>query len=506
MNEHDLPPVWGETPGTPPRRLLPAGKREMLFGLAMVVAGLGLANCLFMTGASLGFALMLLFSLGAAAVYLARGGCRGDGYSRALLVLSAVIAAGLPRGADGFVKFVMVCFLFVGINLGLTGLAGKLAHSTAGASSLLDAFRTAFGLGFGKLPESLGGVREAFRSGGPAAKKSGAVLVGLAMAVPVLAIMIPLLMRSDAAFEGLLELLPEIEVPEIFVTLLFGIPLLLVLYTRTVALAHAGQTAPRVSRGKKLSSLTMNTLLGAVCVLYAVYLVSQLAYFSGGFSGILPKGYSLSEYARRGFFEMAWLCAINLSVMILGIGLGEKLGGKTSLATRLLCLFIGMVTLFLVAAAGAKMVLYIGSYGMTRLRILTMVIMAFLGLTTVIVCVWLFMPKLAYMRIVVLSALVIGAAVLWTDVNSLVAAYNVDAYLSGRLETVDVLYLEELGGAAAPQLRRLWEQAQDTKVTRQAAGALSKLCGETWVEDFRDWNYTDYMAGKITAEWKNTKR
>ena len=56
-----------------------------------------------------------------------------------------------------------------------------------------------------------------------------------------------------------------------------------------------------------MASVTLCVALGMISLVYVLYLVSQLAYFSGGFSGILPKGYTMAEYARRGFFEMAWL-------------------------------------------------------------------------------------------------------------------------------------------------------------------------------------------------------
>ena len=100
--------------------------------------------------------------------------------------------------------------------------------------------------------------------------------------------------------------------------------------------------------------MTVNTVLIAVSVVYVVYLISQLAYFSGGFSGILPEGYTFAEYARRGFFEMAWICAINLLIMCLAVGLCSKKADRTPIVSRLLCLFIGLVTLFLVVAASAK--------------------------------------------------------------------------------------------------------------------------------------------------------
>ena len=476
-------------------------KREAIFGLAILVFGLALGNCFIFGGLNLGFAAALLCCTATAVVYLSRSGCKGTRYHRMVLVLCAVIIPGFARADDHFVKFVLGCFLFVGINLGLGGMAGRSLWDPASVYSLLDPFRCFFGLGFGRMGRAFRGIRNAVREGGETVKKGSAVLMGAVIAVPILVIMIPLLMRSDAAFEGLLDLLPEFDFAEAFATVIFGGGAACILYTRTVALVHDDPALPPEQRERQgLHPLTVNTALLAVCAVYVVYLLSQLAYFVGGFSGILPEGYSLSEYARRGFFEMAWLCVINLSVMIFGISVTKKQEGKTPLMTRIACLFIGLVTLFFVFAAGAKMVLYIGAYGMTRLRILTMVIMAFLGITTATVSIWLFLPRLPYMKVVVITALVMGAAVLWADVNTVVAKYNVESYLSGRLETVDVDHLSGLGSGAVPYLDRLATEAEDPFIREYAENVLRGW----WIgnsDDLRAWNYTDHVAREILERW-----
>lgn len=481
----------------------PTGKKEGIFGVFVVIFSIFLANCLIYSGVNLGFTLALLGSTAAAVVYLWRSGCKGSWYGWTLLALSAVIIPGFARTDDGFVKFVMGCFLFVAVNLGLCDVAGKTVWNTSSVRSLLDCFRTAFVLTIGRISYAFRGISIMLQSGGTAAKNGAAALLGAVIAIPVLAILIPLLMSADAAFQGLLELLPEFELEEILATLIFGSGLACLGYTRAVALRHDPKINDNyVNLRKGLNPITVNTVLGAVCAVYVVYLASQLAYFVGGFSGILPEEFTVAEYARRGFFEMAWICVINLTVMILAISFTEKKQGRSPLSIRLLCLFIGIVTLFLVVAAGAKMVLYIGSFGMTRLRVLTMVIMAFLGLTTAIVSLWLFAPKLPYMKIVVLSAMLLGAAVLWTDVDSVVAKYNVDNYLSGQLENVDIPHLKSLGSGAVPHLDRLVREASDKKVREKAESALTHLAYQHKIQDFRDWNYVEAIAEIILEQYK----
>lgn len=491
-----IPPV--ETPAvfwerySPP--VYPAEKRELIFGAAILVCSIFLWNFILYGGFNLGFAIGALAVIGCSVWYLHAWGCRFDRYSGSLLVFSCLIAAGFARSSDGFVKFVMMLFLLFGVNLSLCLAAGQNRRSPDSIGTVLDVPRTVFVLGFGSMAATTRGLNNARKQAGTAGKKGGAALLGIAIAVPLLAIMIFLLMRADAAFEGLMDLLPETDWDEPLQSVLFGSLAAWLLYSRGVGLRNKEKNIPSRSRRAGLNSITVNTILGAVCLLYGVYLFSQLAYLSGGLSGILPQGYTLAQYARRGFFEMAWLSAINLSVMCLAMGLAEK----SEKGTRIFCLFLGVVTLFLIAAASAKMFLYIGSYGLTRLRVLTEVIMVWLAITTVLVCVWLFRPKFPYMKAVVIAALVLGTAVLWLDVDTQVARYNVRAYQSGQLETIDMRHLGSLGYGAIPYIEELTRD-QDPEIAETALDILQyRSCSS---EDFRDWNYSKAAAEEILERY-----
>ena len=329
------------------------------------------------------------------------------------------------------------------------------------------------------------------QQGGPAVKKLGAVAIGFALSVPLLGIMIALLKSADAAFSGVLQLLPSFSLWETGNTLFFGACFACVIFTQSLALKHRPKSAP-VTSGFTLSvnALTINTVLIGVSAVFFVYLISQLAYFGGGFAGILPEKYTMAEYARRGFFEMAWLCAINLGVIALAAGLVRRKEGKLPLLTKLLCLFIALMTLFFVVSASAKMLMYIDSYGLTRLRVLTEVVMVFMGLATALVCLWLFAPKLPYMKVILILALSLGAVTLWADVDTVVAAYNVTAYQNGTLKTVDVEYLSRLGDGAQPFIARLVND-KDPAVSEQAKAALM---GRVSSEDIRGWNFVDWYT------------
>ena len=486
MNEQTPQTSGYSFPEPPKKESFPTGKPELFFGIVCLFLALGLGNSILYGGFNLGFALFAGTGLLVAVAYLVLKNCKLTFYSGALLVLTLVLIAGFARSNDGFVKFVCFLFLMLSGNLGLCILAGKNHWTPAGIRSLLDAPMTFFGLGFGKLSESTRGLGQALRNTGTAGKKGGAVLLGLCVAVPILLLLISLLSSADAAFEGIVKLLPEWDIKELIATLIFGGGLFFILYTRAAALAHAPVASSQTKTHKGINSLTVNTVLVAVAFVYLVYLFSQLAYFSGGFSGILPEGYTNAEYARRGFFEMAWLCSINLVIIVLAAGFTAR-EKKLPAATKILCLFIGLVTLFLTITASAKMILYISAYGLTRLRLLTEVIMVFVGVTTAIVTLWLFLPRLPYMQVVLVLALVIGASVLWADVDTMVAHYNVRAYQSGQLDSIDITYLNTLGDGSVPYLIELTKDP-DPDIASYATKCLMSRKGNG-PADFRDWNY-----------------
>ena len=482
----------------PQRRALPAGNRELLFGLFAVLLGLFAANMVLFSGFNLGFAIAAVLSICLSWWYLHSSGCKNTPYTAALLGLSLLIAAGFGWSADSEVKLWLFLFLLCAVNLSFCLMAQKNVYAPGSARSLVDAAGTFF-LGLERMGMAGRGVAAAFRAGGTVTRSSGAVLAGLGIALPALILVIPLLISSDAAFEGLIGLLPDFDLFEVFATVLVGAFLGVWFYTRAVTLRHEAPVNRPQSERKGLQKLTMNTALGAVCAVYLAYLISQLAYFVGGFSGILPDGFTRAEYARRGFFEMTCLAAINLCLMTFG-GTKVQRTDRTPGSTRALCLFLGAVTEFLAVSSAAKMILYIGAFGLTRLRVLTMVIMLFLGITTALICVWLYVPRLQYMKPVLLLALALGAAVLWADVDTQVAKYNVRHYLSGDLATVDTAHLFGLGAGAVPYMEELTE-CDDPELRARATEFLRSWSLEQ-ADDFREFTWINHHSQQIIARWQ----
>ena len=471
----------------------PLGNQEFRFGIMTLILAVGLWNSILYGGLNLGFSLFSLGLILCNVWYLRRKGCRFGRYGTALLLLAAAITAGFPRSSDIVVKAVMVLFMLFAVNLSYCLAARQNRRDTGSFSTVFDSPRSLFTFGFGGMGRTLRGLEDARKNAGTAGKQGSAALLGLVIAVPVLAVMLPLLMRSDAAFEGLMALLPERDWSEPIISLLAGLFAAWIFLSRALGLHHRERDTMVPVRPGRVSPITTGILLGAVSILYLAYLFSQLAYFWGGLSGILPEGYTLAEYARRGFFEMAWLSAINLTLVLSCAAITareRKLPGWI----LIFCLFLIGVTLFLIGTASAKMLLYIHAYGLTRLRVLTQTVMVWMAISAIAVGIRLVKPRFGYMKGAILAALMLGCALLWLDVDTQVARYNVLAYQEGKLETLDMSHLSQLGYGSIPYLEKLTEDS-DPEISQRAVSIL--YYKDITQPDLRSWNYSRSRAAQI---------
>lgn len=445
-----------------PKPPAPAGRRELALAVVLLAGCLLAANGLYWGGLNLGLALALMIIIGATGLYvLTKTAWRP--YAILCLAAAMVMSAALAYSDGG--KFWLV------IPIAVSDLAGLGSAAYPRQGELRGAFH-AWCLPYGYIGPAFHGLLLRQTPQGPERRKLGGVLLGLALAVPALLIILPLLIRADAAFAGLIQAVAPVNSDGI-IPLALGFLLFLPAYARVLCLT--AENPPSAAKPARSANPTpLNTFLFAVSLVYGVYLLSQLAYLFSAFQGILPQGYTPAEYARRGFFEMAALCAINLGLAAVCIRLA---GQPIRRLTKGLCLFILGFSLVLVACAGAKMGMYVAAYGLTRLRVLTALFMLCTAAALACAGVRLLRPGFRYLRIIVLAAVAVSCLAGWMDVDAQVANYNVSAYLSGRLETVDVAYLAALSDGAVPHLCRLID-CPDPEVQQETRQALAeKIAG-----------------------------
>ena len=151
------------------------------------------------------------------------------------------------------------------------------------------------------------------------------------------------------------------------------------------------------------------------------------------------------------------------------------------------------------ATALSKMVLYMGSFGLTRLRILTSVFMVFLAVIVIAEAVKLFVGRLQVIRLAVVLGAVLLIALSLSNVDGQVARYNVEAWRSGRLDSLDMDTVCCLDDGATPIFVEL-SQESDQKIAERAKKELARRKPN---EDLRSWNLIGRQANEALKEYQS---
>lgn len=324
------------------------------------------------------------------------------------------------------------------------------------------------------------------------------VLLGLIIAVPLLAILILLLRSADEAFAKEVETLFEtlgMRFWEHVGRVLLGLVIGLFFFGYVYRLRYNDRLirpVPPMSRW--MPQTVVYTVLVAVCTLYVLFLCIAGNYLFSGLAGRLPESFSYASYARRGFFELLAVALINMAILLFTFlytqrGEGDRPRG----VLRVLLSVLVLETWLLIASALSKMVMYIGEYGLTRLRVYTSWFMLLLALVFLAAMVQLWWRRFPGFKVTLITGVVWFLLLNLANTDGLIARYNVEAYQSGKLADMDVAMFEELSDAMVGPAAELLSD-KDPQVAAKAAYMLKERQMQWEDQRLGSWNLTTYRA------------
>lgn len=425
--------------------------------------------------------------------------------------LSLVGSVTFTLFSDGLINFLMLVLVGGLYGLYCLGLSGKFTADTGSYRILPDLIFDTFVRPFKSFACLIG----ALKAGDKKEKKNLSALFGILLAVPVLLVVVPLLIKSDAAFEGVVRNLTR-NIGDFVFEVIITVVILpyFISYAYSKKLKNNCSDSPNKNVMRKIPYSAGVSFLSVISVVYIVYLFSQLAYFFSAFSGVLPEGYTLtaSAFARRGFFEMFAICCINVALVSLVLMLCKRNEqGSIPLSIKLLSLFISLFDFVLLISAAAKMVMNVRQYDLSRNRVLVCTFMLMIAVILVFFTVHIFAPKVPYMRSVIIICSVIFIAMSYSDINSRIAEYNVREYKnSGISSQIDIDFLEGLGSGAVESLimvsndknKAYADTATDALILMKRTKFRLDFDENAHVKlhDWRSFNLSNYKAMKAIEE------
>ena len=377
----------------------------------------------------------------------------------ALLVPTLALAALVPLRVEPMTTFLAVSLTLVMLTIlvriyrpGGFFKWGWLDFALAGVWVPLEAWLRPW--------PTLAAVEKQATGGQRSKARTLSVLRGLLLALPVLIVFTALLSAADLVFGDLVEQalawLNLDRLLELFGRLTFVLLSGLFLLGALVAALRRSEDDGLVRAGQALVKPFLGIVetlivLGAVDLIFLLFVVVQFRYFFGGEANITATGYTYAEYARQGFGELVFVGFLALALILTLVTIGKRQTDRlrrwfTGFAAPL----VGLVLVMLVSAF-QRLLLYEQAYGFTRLRSYTHVFILWLGLLFAAFIVLLLGNQLR--RFAPLSLLAsVGFALS-------LAVLNVDAFIVRQnfqhqqsIGQLDAWYLTTLSDDAVPAI------------------------------------------------------
>lgn len=270
------------------------------------------------------------------------------------------------------------------------------------------------------------------------------VLIGVAAAVPLLAIVIFLLCSADIVFADFVGNMRWDFGTVIGVSVTF----LFVLFAAYCGLRYLGKGTLKNGKNssKQYEPMIAATVLILLSVVYIFFCMIQFVYLFYG-KMQLPENYTYAEYAREGFFQLLAVCILNLIVVLFVLAHFPKKRMLKALLTIISC-----CTYVMVASSAFRMTLYVKNYQLSFLRFLVFWGLGVITLFLTGILIQIFHEKFPLFRYGLVMFSVCYLALSFSHPDYWIAHYNLSAAEQKIGEKVDTGYLMGLSSDAAPAI------------------------------------------------------
>ena len=289
------------------------------------------------------------------------------------------------------------------------------------------------------------------------------VFIGIAIAFPLVVLIVVLLCSADAVFASVIK--------KIFADInFFTVSKVVFLFVFALFSSYCGI---KYLSKKRISDAPVETpafpaaigitVAATISVVYVFFCFIQIVYLFGGLMQ-LPSGYTYARYAREGFFQLLFVCILNVIIVLLG----SELFRKNKILNAFLIL-ITLCTYIMIASSAYRMGLYVSEYGLTATRLCVFWALGVIALFMLGVILSICKSAFSLFRYGIIVIGVCYLVLAFARPDYLVARYNTVC-----MEDTDYKYLMSLSTDASPALAAdadfMENKGMVTMYARQLAG------------------------------------
>ena len=343
------------------------------------------------------------------------------------------------------------------------------------------------------------------------------IILGLCIALPLVAIVSALLLMGDQMFKAMFSFIFDdffLHLLKYVAYAILGIPVAMAIFSCLYTKYNEEALNTKAQNGIGYSQMAesfhivpaalMYSIVIPLCAVYFMYLISQLAYFVSFIAdNLLPQTFTIVDYARNGFFELCVITAINIIIIMLLILLTKRKNGAMPMGLRIITVIMCAFTLVFVCTALFKMLMYINQYGFTALRINTSIFMLFLFVMIILVIVKQFFSKVNLFSFALAFSMLflIGYNVL--NVDSFIAQANISLYKQGKIEWMGNNLVRDLDPSAYKYIAP-FAADEDNGLTNSQKRILNYnlyKAYKSYNDSFASFNVAKYQAHKTLEKY-----
>lgn len=338
-------------------------------------------------------------------------------------------------------------------------------------------------------------------------KKIGYIVTGIFITIPLLFIIIILLSSADAIFAELTNnifnnLFGKITIPTNLIGIVIMLFLSMVLPYGLLSFMSKKKINSQLINKRTGEPITAMIFTSALAVTYLVFSIIQILFlFTDSLS--LPQGYSYANYAREGFFQLLFVCVINLVLVLLCLS-----RFKESKYLKVILTIISMCTYIMIASSAMRMLLYINYYYLTFLRLFVLWSLAVIFIIMTGIIIYIYKDRFPLFKFSMITVTIAYLFLSFSHPDYFIAKYNITFSSRENInerEYLDTYYLSELSSDAAPvivdYLEDLDEQDKDgalstenNYVIENLHHYLNKIEEKTSTIGIRNYNVSRWIA------------
>lgn len=278
------------------------------------------------------------------------------------------------------------------------------------------------------------------------------VLLGVVIAIPILGIVVALLYYADAVFANVLRSLFQFDTDaSTIVGILFTFCYALFASYCGLRYLAQGRITGESKDHRRFEPIIANTVLTLISVVYLLFSLIQILYLFWG-KMQLPDGYTYAKYAREGFFQLLFVCIINVILVLFFMGCFRENQLKKILLT-----VISVCTYIMLASSALRMSMYVKNYNLTFLRVFVFWALALIGILLLGILVQIYWDQFPLFRYTVVVTTVCVLALTASHPDYWIAKYDLE-----NDGIRDYSYVaEHLSTDAAPAVAEYIEERED---------------------------------------------